>query len=533
MATLTSPTAFHKLPPVLLAWSPILLALAVLYLPTYWSLAQGPWSQDDNAHGPLILGMSLYLAWGHRATLAAITPRPLPLAGWPLLVFGLLLHTLGRSQEVIMLEAASQIPVLLGVLLLTLGSGTLRLLWFPLLFLVFMIPLPGFLVDAATGPLKQHVSGVAEQLLYLLDYPVARSGVTISVGPYQLLVADACSGLHSMFSLSAVGLLYIHLMRIRGWVHNLLLVAAILPIAFAANIVRVLILALVTYHYGEAAGQGLVHDLASPLMFTAALLLLIALNALLTLILPDAGPGKTGRLSPDAPPPAPARSRIGYLFVGLAILAATPLALALTPREMVAELGPKIDLETMLPKQFGAWRMDEAVSPVQADPGTAVLLNQYYSQILSRTYVDAQGRRVMLLIAYGGDQRESMQIHKPEVCYPAQGFRLEKESDGQLDTGLGAIPVRRLVAVQGPRVEPITYWMLIGDKIYQGNSALRRMEKLKYGLTGKIPDGLLFRLSSITRDDAGAYQAQAEFVQALLQAVADQDRVRLIGRPAA
>lgn len=534
MSTLTSPSLFHKLPAQLLAWSPVVLALAVLYLPTYWALAQHTWTQDENAHGPLILAMSLYLAWGQRHALAALAARPRPLLGWPLLVFGLLLHALGRSQEVIMLEVASQIPVLLGVVLLTLGAGALRGLWFPLLFLVFMIPLPGFLVDSATGPLKQHVSGVAEQLLYLLGYPVARSGVTISIGPYQLLVADACSGLHSMFSLSAIGLLYIHLMRLRGWLRNGILIAAILPIAFAANIVRVLILALVTYHFGEATGQGLVHDLTSPIMFVVALLFLIALNALLAAALPVRHAAAQAATAPARPAlaAAPPRSGLGLVLIGLAILAATPVSLALTPREKLADLGPKLDLEAMFPRQFGNWRVDESVVPLQADPGTTALLNRLYNQILSRTYVNAQGERIMLLIAYGGDQRESMQVHKPEVCYPAQGFRVVQEAEGRLDTGLGAIPVRRLVAVLGTRVEPITYWMTIGDKVDQGSNALRKLEQIKYGLTGKIPDGLLFRVSSISPDASGAYRAQADFVRAVLPSLSNQDRARIIGHPA-
>jgi exosortase len=159
----------------------------------------------------------------------------------------------------------------------------LRTFWFALLFIAFLVPLPGIFVDAVTGPLKQNVSAIAEQLLYTAGYPIARNGVVLTMGQYQLLVADACSGLNSMFSLSAVGLLYIHLMRYDYWLHNGLLLASILPIAFCANIVRVMVLVLVTYHFGDAAAQGFSHGFAGMLLFVIALMILLGVDALLRL----------------------------------------------------------------------------------------------------------------------------------------------------------------------------------------------------------------------------------------------------------
>lgn len=533
---ITNALSSRPMPKSLLSWLPVLASLAALYFPTYAYLTANTWTQDENAHGPLILAMSIYLAWQKRYVFAADFPaRPSPL-GWPLVVLGLLLFAVGRSQDVIILEVASHIPILAGILLVTRGPVALRLLGFPILFLAFMVPLPGFLVDGLTGQLKLHVSAVAEHLLYALGYPVARTGVTLSIGHYQLLVADACSGLYSMFSLTAVGLLYVHLMRHRVLPRNAALIACILPIAFAANCIRVVALSVITYHYGESAGQGLVHDLSSPMLFTMAILLMAGLDVLFGSFLPSR------RFEPPKPRPATTpsvplegkRARPALLrHVGLALslVAGIGLAHALTPRLKTADTGPKVDLETMIPKQFAGWRMDENVAPLRADPETSVMLDSLYNQILSRTYVDTQGRRVMLLIAYGGDQRESMQVHKPEVCYPSLGFKLAQEGEGTLDTGQGAIPVRRMVAVQGPRVEPVTYWMTIGDKIAQGGGGAWKLEQMKYGLTGRIPDGLLFRLSSITRDDVGAYRDQERFTKALVRSLPEKDRARFIGHP--
>ena len=270
-------------------WWPIVVGLLVLYVPTYWMLANGLWNEDDHAHGPIVLIVALYLIWQKRAALAEAggPSRIETTLGWVLLVAGLLAYALGRSQDILLFEVGSQIPVMLGVLLITLGTKAARALWFALFFLLFMIPLPGFVVDAATGPLKQYISVIAEHVLYAAGYPIGRSGVTLTVGPYQLLVADACSGLHSMFSLSAMGLLYLYLMQRTSVARNLIIMAAIIPIAFVANVIRVMVLILVTYHLGDEAGQGFLHGFAGIMLFIIGLLFLFALDFLLGFVFPD------------------------------------------------------------------------------------------------------------------------------------------------------------------------------------------------------------------------------------------------------
>lgn len=278
-------------------WWPVILGLVVLYVPTYWRMAHGLWGTDDYAHGPIVLVVTLYLIWQQRDVFVRDASAPISrgemITGWFLLVFGLLVYALGRSQNILLLEVGSQIPVILGTLLIALGLSAARALWFALFFLLFMVPLPGFVVDAATGPLKQYISVIAEQVLYTAGYPIARSGVMLTVGQYQLLVADACSGLHSMFSLSAMGLLYLYLMQRASVARNLIIMAAILPIAFAANIVRVMVLILVTYHMGDEAGQGFLHGFAGIMLFVIGLLFLFALDWMLGFIFPDRSRGRS------------------------------------------------------------------------------------------------------------------------------------------------------------------------------------------------------------------------------------------------
>jgi exosortase B len=265
-------------------WLPLLAGLLVLYVPTFYGLATWLWQQEEHAHGPIILAIILWLLWRRRGAVLAVDASPALAPGFALLVFGLLAYVLGRSHDVALLEVGALAPLLAGVMLAMRGWGALRKLWFPILFVAFMVPLPGFLVDALTAPLKQAVSEIAVQLLYPLGYPIARDGVIITIGQYQLFVADACSGLNSMFSLSALGLLFMYLMGRPGVLHNVVMLAGILPIAFAANVVRVLVLILITYHFGDAAGQGFLHGLAGIVLLVAALSILLVVDAVLARI---------------------------------------------------------------------------------------------------------------------------------------------------------------------------------------------------------------------------------------------------------
>jgi exosortase B len=266
-------------------WLPVAIGMVAILLPVLSHLTQTTWQTEENGHGPIILIVVCWLLWEKRQVLIKTPPKPSPLIGWGLLVVSLLAFIVGHSQAIDTLEVAALIPMLISILLLMRGWAVLRSLWFPLLFMLFMIPLPGLLVEIITGTLKQHVSGVAEDLLYTAGYPIARSGVMLSIGQYKLMVADACSGLNSMFSLSALGLLYLYLMRYKNWLHIGLMLLSILPIAFVANVIRVMILVLITYYFGDAAGQGFAHMAAGMVLFVVALSLLLLFDRLLRITL--------------------------------------------------------------------------------------------------------------------------------------------------------------------------------------------------------------------------------------------------------
>jgi exosortase B len=266
----------------LLPWLPIIVGLALLYLPTLYDLFNGVWRDDEQAHGPIILGVSCWLLYRARAEVFSDEVfDPAPKTGWALLIFGLLNYALGRSQAIVQMEVGSVIPVLMGLVALTRGLPALKKIWFPLFFMLFMVPLPGVFVQALTIPLKTAVSIVSEHILYWAGYPISRTGVVLQVAQYQMLVADACAGMHTLFTLEALGLLYMNIMGHTSFRRNLFLALVIVPISFTANVIRVLVLILITYYFGDAAGQGFLHGFAGMTLFLSALLLIIGVDSLI------------------------------------------------------------------------------------------------------------------------------------------------------------------------------------------------------------------------------------------------------------
>lgn len=220
--------------------------------------------------------------------------------------------------------------------------------------------------------------------------------------------------------------------------------------------------------------------------------------------------------------------KLSHLLVGLAMLAAAGLALALTPRLKLADQGPTISLEAMIPKQFGEWKLEGTIASLIVSPDVQALLDRIYNQTLTRNYVNDKGERIMLSIAYGNDQSYSTQVHRPEMCYPAQGFEIRNMSKDSIDFSGAKLPVMKLVATQGPRIEPITYWVMIGDSAVRGNME-QHLARLKYGLTGKIPYGMLVRVSTISTNELQSYRMQERFVRDMLDAVPIEYRKVLIG----
>ena len=217
--------------------------------------------------------------------------------------------------------------------------------------------------------------------------------------------------------------------------------------------------------------------------------------------------------------------RIALVLCAL-MFAASVGAIVARPTQKVAD-EHAVSLASIVPKSFGEWReVPQAVQVV--NPQTQELLDKLYSEILTRTYVNAEGYRIMLSLAYGSDQRGALQAHKPEVCYPAQGFAVHANEPALLKTAFGEIPARRLYTTMGQRHEPVTYWFTVGDKA-SPSQLEKRLVEMRFALTGRIPDGMLFRVSSIDLDRKRAFALQDRFVADLLKTVTPEGRKRLSG----
>ena len=503
-------------------WLAVLAGLVILYVPTYLELARTLWRDDEYAHGPIILVVFAYLVWHSRAALLEPGTKSGSVPGVVLFLLGLGLYIVGRSQSLPLFEVLSHFSVIVGVLLMMRGPRAVRGLGFALLFLLFFVPLPGFMLESIAMPLKALISTGVEMILRVASYPVERHGVVLLVGDHEMLVADACSGLNSLYSLCALSLLYTHLTGPSSRARVALMLAAMVPIAILANGVRVLFLVLVAYHLGDEAVQGVLHTIAGMLVFVTAFAILLGVDRLIAL---RVGGGK----EPEAVTPrAAGASRVSSwpaYVVAILMIGAALAAPALKP---VPAEGAALDLERLVPAAFGDWSIDPTLAPIPPTAEVQAKLDRIYSQTVSRSYVNSKGEQMMLTVAYGGDQSDALKAHRQEVCYTAQGFTIHGLEQGDLSAAGRTIPVTRMLAVRGERSEPVTYWFTMGERVVRGRFERLRVQ-LASGVAGRVPDGMLVRVSSISTDVAPAFGAQQAFIAALVAAMPAPDATRFVG----
>lgn len=264
---------------------PILLGLAILYVPTLYDLFNNLWNTEEQAHGPIIFSLAIWLIYRKWPLIRERNAGNFSfILGHFVFLTALLLYIIGRSQQIMLLEIGSVIWMLAAILLIKRGYSALKVMWFPLFFMLFMIPLPGTVVIMLTMPMKMAVSYVTENILFMADYPIARNGVVLQMGQYQLLVADACAGLQTLLTLEALGLFYLNVVQHTSVFRNVTLAILIVPISFIANVIRVISLTLITYYLGDEAGQGYLHGFAGMALFLSALLLIVSMDMLLHFI---------------------------------------------------------------------------------------------------------------------------------------------------------------------------------------------------------------------------------------------------------
>jgi len=221
--------------------------------------------------------------------------------------------------------------------------------------------------------------------------------------------------------------------------------------------------------------------------------------------------------------------RIKALLVLALAVSAFMVSLAWRPTAHLADIRPKVSLEKIFPKAFGAWTLDEHLPVQLVSPDTQASLNKIYNQLLSRTYKNPQGERIMLSVAYGGDQSDSTRAHRPEICYPSQGFEILSNHVAVLDVGKRTLHVRQLLSRMGGRIEPVTYWVMVGERVTLSGTE-QKLAQLSYSTRGLIPDGILVRVSSIDGDEIHAYQLQQSFLGELVDSIAGEWQSFVVGR---
>lgn len=259
-------------------YAALILGFAILAIPTLVSLGQQSWTTELGAHGPIVLASGAWLL-AQTLTKSSFWSGSLAWRGFALIIPALPLYVFGRAYDFISLEVAALYIVMIGIAWRILKPSAFRMAGFPLLYLGFLVPPPGWVLDWITAPLQQFISFTVTTGLRGLAYPIVNSGVTIIIGPYQLLVEQACSGMNSIVGLVAIMTFYIYVLHKANWRYALVLIACILPIAVLANLLRVAALVLITYYSGEAAAQGFLHVTTGMVLFTVALLLTFAVDA--------------------------------------------------------------------------------------------------------------------------------------------------------------------------------------------------------------------------------------------------------------
>lgn len=478
-------------------------AMILLYGPTVWTLSTGLWTEDRQSHGQVLLILVMWLFWHRLRSLPERVIDPgaaRPWLAWPMLVSGLALYAVGRSQAFATLEVWSVVPVTLAISLLCGGVRLVREMAFCHVFLLFLVPVPDQVADIATQPLKLAVSWAAEHVLSWMGLAVARSGVVLVLPPYKLLVADACSGMSSLFMLEAFGLLYLNVVRHTSVLRNVALSVMIVPISFASNVVRVLCLAVLTRYQGDVVASGVVHSLSGLILFLPAFALTVGLDGVLrrwggASALPAALAAKPSRRSMPSMPRMPRMPRISRTSA-IAVLAASAIGmcatLLLTPKVAGTVLGPP-GLAQAIPSRLGAWVLIDAPVGLNTSvslPG-ARTEGQPYDEVVMRTYRHPQGQQVMLAVAYAHRLQQSVKIHRPEVCYAAQGFEVR-----DLVSVDAPFQARRMVASRRGLDEQVLYWIRVGPQ-HSDNVFQSRWIILSRGLRGQSTDGALVRVSAI------------------------------------
>ncbi len=467
----------------LLQWRHVIIAaiLVVMYQRSVWEMYR-VWNMSDSlySHGILVPFISLGVIWIKRKEILA-APRDVSAAGYAWLVMGMAMLILGDFLGFRFVGQFSLIPVLTGVSILFLGKTPTKRMWFPLAFLLFMVPIPPSLTTSITFEIKIIAAENAVRLARLLTLPMVREGSWIHFNGDKLLIGDVCGGLRSLISLMAVGALVTYFSKTSTWARVVLIVMTV-PIAIIANIVRIFLLCVVGYFYGSDVAAGRVHDVSGIAIFVVAFALFFGLEAQLRRWAP------LSVIEPVVSAPSPSRPRTWRRLVVAALLLGLTTGVHLKILAAQDEVRKQTAAEIVfdIPRQIG----DFAQVGDDVEVSDTVKRALETSSILTRRYMSPQGLPVDLNIVYAGSTRRS--LHFPEICIAGEGRHIVDEATVPVGISFTA---RRLIVSQGNSREAVLYWFKTGDAL-TGNFFLNAYYWARNQLTFSTPTSSMIRLTA-------------------------------------
>ncbi len=522
--SIRAPTVVRRLPILAKTFLPAAI-LAASFAIVYGGVAARlvrNWAIDENySHGFLVVPIALYLVWERRGRLAAVQPSR-SILGLAIVIGSLVLLTAGVLGAELFLARISMLGVIAGTVLFVGGWRHLRVLAFPLSFLLLMVPIPAIVFNQIALPLQLLASRLGEAGLAVTGVPVLREGNVITLAHAKLEVAEACSGIRSLVSLLALAIVYGYFADPRAWMRVLLASIAV-PVAILVNGLRVAGTGILAQQFGASAAQGFLHTFSGWLMFLAAFALLVALHRLLCLVAPQhaGGPGAAATREQAAeagPRPVSRTSAARILVVSACLLSAAGLLRAASRTEHVATRAPL----AQLPLRFERW---EGRPGAPLDPESVAATGA--NDLLNRVYASREFGPVALYIGYYDSQREGDTIHSPLNCLPGAGWEPVERARVTVPVQESAAPgspvrqitVNRLVIEQGGEREVVFYWYQSHGRVvaseYWGRLWLA-LDAIRLNRT----DGALVRVLAPMRGNDAAAEAASEraatsFVQAL------------------
>ena len=494
---------------------------AVLYAPVLFSLYHHAWEELDYTHAYFVLPLSLFIAWLKRRQLKELSARATPSPDKNaviFLAFGIFLFIFGWRQNYLSLQTLSLIPVVYGMLRRLYPPEIARELRFPVFYLLLLVPPPLGILDQITLPMRYETSIASEWILRAMHYPVAREGLLLTVGGHEIFLGAPCSGLRSLITMSALGLAYVYFNR-NDFRKNLILLVSIVPLALLGNLIRVLVLCLITFYFGEKVGQGFFHDFSGLMVFLVMIFGLMLIEKIL-----DKNSNFAGlRPSPEPASPAPQvlpekfNPSRAYWVIAL-LLVAILIAFGLPkPKYQSA----KILHEITLPKNLLNWTSLDVSNKLDSRDDRY----KFMSDIFARIYGNSDGKSLLFIVLDAGN------FHHPRVCFGSSGFNLTELPDIPLSPFADfTFNAKTLWARKGEQNVLIVYWMCIDRK--QVNWAEQKINQFWTSLTNQRKTGLMMRMDVPVEgnDTAAAVGLAQEFVRDFGKFVTPQESEYVFGK---